>query len=45
MNKLQAIEKLFNDSLKDYREAESETAKRIAKNNLRLVGKMLANLE
>lgn len=43
MEDLQAIEKLFNDILKDIRDAESEHASRIAKNNLRIFGKMLAN--
>lgn len=45
MDWIEKLEKMFNDSVNDYKNAESETAKQIAIRNLRLVGKLLANIK
>lgn len=44
MKDLEMLEKMLNDNFEDLKNAKSETAKRIAKNNLRTLGKTLANL-
>ncbi len=45
MDWIEKLEKMFNDSVDDYKNAESETAKQIAIRNLRLVGTLLANIK
>ena len=44
MKDLELLEKMLKDNFEDLRKADSENAKRIAKNNLRTIGKMLANI-
>lgn len=44
MKDLEMLEKMLNDNFEDLKTQKSETAKRIAKNNLRILGKKLANL-
>lgn len=44
MKDLELLEKMLKDNFEDLRKAESKTAKRIAKNNLRTIGKILANI-
>lgn len=45
MDRIEKLEKMFNDSVNDYKNAESETAKQIAIRNLRIVGRLLVNLK
>lgn len=44
MKDLELLAKMLKDNLEDLQKAESKTEKRIAKNNLHILGKILVNI-